>query len=73
MHLSKAWTRSGSDLVLTWGRGEDGQLGHGDAEDRVGPEAVHALMGKGVTSVHCGAEYTIAVCNEQQHVYSWGW
>lgn len=60
-------------MVLSWGRGEDGQLGHGDADDRNNPEAVHALMGQGVTSVHCGAEYTVAVSGDQQQVYSWGW
>lgn len=58
---------------MAWGRGEDGQLGHGDADDRHGPEAVHTLIRKGVTGVHCGAEYTVAVCRERQEVYSWGW
>lgn len=60
-------------MVLAWGRGEDGQLGHGDADDRNGPEAIHTLMRKGVTGVHCGAEYTVAVCKDRQEVYSWGW
>ena len=60
-------------MVMAWGRGEDGQLGHGDADDRNGPEAVHTLIRKGVTGVHCGAEYTVAVCRERQEVYSWGW
>ena len=73
MQSSQAWTTSGCDLVMTWGRGEDGQLGHGDADERTGPEAVHALMQQGVTSVHCGAEYTTAVCRDRQQIYSWGW
>lgn len=60
-------------MVLAWGRGEDGQLGHGDADDRSEPEAVHALLGKGITSVHCGAEYTLAVAARQKQTYSWGW
>lgn len=60
-------------MVLAWGRGEDGQLGHGDANDRSGPEAIHALLGKGITSVHCGAEYTLAVASQQKQTYSWGW
>ena len=60
-------------MVMAWGRGEDGQLGHGDADDRTGPEAIHTLIRKGVTGVHCGAEYTVAVCRDRQEVYSWGW
>ena len=60
-------------MVMAWGRGEDGQLGHGDADDRTGPEAIHTLIRKGVTGVHCGAEYTVAVCRHRQEVYSWGW
>lgn len=73
MHRTQACTFSGCDIVMAWGRGEDGQLGHGDADDRNGPEAIHTLIRKGVTGVHCGAEYTVAVCREQQEVYSWGW
>lgn len=62
-----------NDMVLAWGRGEDGQLGHGDANDRSGPEAIQALLGKGISSVHCGAEYTLAVAAQQKQTYSWGW
>ena len=60
-------------MVLSWGRGEDGQLGHGDAEDRQQPQAVFGLLGRGVTSVQCGAEYSLAVAGGDRLVYSWGW
>ena len=73
MHSQPVARGSGNDMVLAWGRGEDGQLGHGDADDRSEPEAVHALLGKGITSVHCGAEYTLAVAAHQKQTYSWGW
>lgn len=61
------------DVVTSWGRGEDGQLGHGDAEERLYPQAVFSLINKDITSVHCGAEYSIAVSTSKQEVYSWGW
>eukprot|EP00887_Chlorella_sp_A99_P004833 scaffold4.g4833.t1 len=41
-------------VVVAFGRGEDGQLGVGDAEERLTPAAVHALVERGITSVHCG-------------------
>ncbi|KAJ0879526.1 putative regulator of chromosome condensation 1/beta-lactamase-inhibitor protein II [Helianthus annuus] len=30
------------NIVCSWGRGEDGQLGHGDAEDRLSPTQLSA-------------------------------
>jgi hypothetical protein len=60
-------------MVLSWGRGEDGQLGHGDAEDRQEPQAVFSLINRGATAVHCGAEYSLAVAGDTKQVYSWGW
>lgn len=63
---------SGS-MVLSWGRGEDGQLGHGDAEDRQHPQAVFTLINRGITQVACGAEYTVAVSGLEKQLYSWGW
>jgi len=61
------------NVVATWGRGEDGQLGHGDAEQCVEPKAVAALLDQDIDSICCGAEYTVAVSRKQQRVYSWGW
>jgi alpha-tubulin suppressor-like RCC1 family protein len=65
-------TAEGS-IVASWGRGEDGQLGHGDAEERLRPQAVFALLGAGITSVHCGAEYSVAVSASRRETYAWGW
>lgn len=61
------------DLVVSWGRGEDGQLGHGDANEYAEPKAIHSLIQSGVTSISCGAEYTIAVSKPKRAIYSWGW
>ncbi|ONK73282.1 uncharacterized protein A4U43_C04F29310 [Asparagus officinalis] len=59
--------------VCSWGRGEDGQLGHGDAEDRLQPTLVTALDGQKVESVTCGADHSTAFSESEFQVYSWGW
>lgn len=60
-------------MFCSWGRGEDGQLGHGDAEDRLLPTHLSALDGHEIVSVTCGADHTIAYSNSRSQVYSWGW
>ena len=40
--------------VVTWGRGEDGQLGHGDAESQDEPVVVQALEGEECDEIICG-------------------
>jgi alpha-tubulin suppressor-like RCC1 family protein len=61
------------NVVASWGRGEDGQLGHGDAEQCDAPVPVSALVGKDISAICCGAEYTVAVSDTHRQVYSWGW
>lgn len=65
--------RAGSAQVVTFGRGEDGQLGHGDPEDQQTPLLVEELRGAQIGAVSCGAEYTVAVSQNGAEVYSWGW
>ena len=65
--------RTGNGTVLTWGRGEDGQLGHGEADEQKKPTAVYSLMEERVTAAYCGAEYTIALASDTGTVWSWGW
>eukprot|EP01024_Parvocaulis_polyphysoides_P009013 TRINITY_DN12734_c0_g1_i2.p1 TRINITY_DN12734_c0_g1~~TRINITY_DN12734_c0_g1_i2.p1 ORF type:complete len:432 (-),score=48.71 TRINITY_DN12734_c0_g1_i2:202-1497(-) len=60
-------------MVLTWGRGEDGQLGHGDAEDRTTPTVVAGLQEVQPQSIVCGAEFMAVLCKQEPQVYSWGW
>lgn len=60
-------------VVCSWGRGEDGQLGHGDAEDRLSPTQLSALDGHEIVSVTCGADHTTAYSEARTEVYSWGW
>ncbi|KAH9717227.1 Ultraviolet-B receptor UVR8 [Citrus sinensis] len=61
------------NIVCSWGRGEDGQLGHGDAEDRLSPTQLSALDGHEIVSVTCGADHTTAYSESCMEVYSWGW
>ncbi|KAK1419253.1 hypothetical protein QVD17_28417 [Tagetes erecta] len=61
------------NIVCSWGRGEDGQLGHGDAEDRLSPTQLSALDGEEIVSLTCGADHTTAFSESQLKVFSWGW
>ncbi|KAG6398548.1 hypothetical protein SASPL_140013 [Salvia splendens] len=61
------------NVVCSWGRGEDGQLGHGDAEDRFSPTQLSVLDDQEIVSVTCGADHTTAYSKSQVQVYSWGW
>ncbi|XP_077224913.1 ultraviolet-B receptor UVR8-like [Tasmannia lanceolata] len=61
------------NVVCSWGRGEDGQLGHGDAEDRLLPTLISLLDGLDIVSITCGADHTTAYSESQMQVYSWGW
>ncbi|RRT59100.1 hypothetical protein B296_00038128 [Ensete ventricosum] len=63
---------SGRD-ICSWGRGEDGQLGHGDAEDRLRPTLLSSLDSRSIVSVTCGADHTTAYSESDDQVYSWGW
>ncbi|XP_004291740.1 PREDICTED: uncharacterized protein LOC101306203 [Fragaria vesca subsp. vesca] len=48
--------------VYTWGKGENGRLGHGNIDDRNSPTLVEALKDKQVKSIACGANFTAAIC-----------
>ncbi|KAE8694427.1 Ultraviolet-B receptor UVR8 [Hibiscus syriacus] len=61
------------NIICSWGRGEDGQLGHGDAEDRLLPTQLSALDGHDIISITCGADHTIAYSLSSAEAYSWGW
>lgn len=54
--------RSSDAKVYTWGKGENGQLGHGDKADRTIPILVEALKNKQVKRVVCGSNFTAAIC-----------
>jgi alpha-tubulin suppressor-like RCC1 family protein len=56
--------------VMTWGRGEDGQLGLGDTSDQDEPTYVDALRGVGVRQIACGSGHTVVLSTEGE-VYTW--
>ena len=61
-------------VVYTFGRGDSGQLGHGnDEEDQLAPRRVPAaaFSGQRVVMVAVGNAYTVAL-SEAGHVYTWG-
>ncbi|KAB2041362.1 hypothetical protein ES319_D02G143100v1 [Gossypium barbadense] len=47
--------------VYTWGKGSNGQLGHGDINDRNTPTLVEFLKDKLVKSVVCGSNFTAII------------
>ncbi|KAF5739251.1 hypothetical protein HS088_TW12G00453 [Tripterygium wilfordii] len=48
--------------VYTWGKGANGQLGHGDNGDRNIPTLVGTLKDKQVKSIACGSNFTAIIC-----------
>ena len=48
--------------VYTWGRGANGRLGHGDAEDHKFPTLVEALRDRHVKNIYCGSNFTASIC-----------
>ncbi|XP_051122708.1 PH, RCC1 and FYVE domains-containing protein 1-like [Andrographis paniculata] len=48
--------------VYTWGKGANGQLGHGDNDDRHAPTLVACLKDKQIKSVACGSNSTAVIC-----------
>lgn len=61
--------------VAAVGRGDDGQLGMGDAEPREAPEAVPGV--RGARAVVAGAEFSLAVVagddDDDDSIVGWGW
>ncbi|KAI7758163.1 hypothetical protein M8C21_007275, partial [Ambrosia artemisiifolia] len=48
--------------VYTWGKGSNGQLGHGEIDNRNSPTRVEGLKDKQVTSISCGTNFTAVIC-----------
>lgn len=63
---------SESGVLFTWGKGQNGRLGHGGTESEFLPKAVEALTGHHVSQVSCGDFHTACVLLNPTHVYTWG-
>ncbi|KAL7506841.1 hypothetical protein ACHAXN_004063 [Cyclotella atomus] len=62
---------TGEGEVYTWGRGDDGRLGHGDNGWKYVPRLTHSLTGQIITRVTCGSYHTAAVSSNGD-LYTWG-
>ncbi|XP_071994372.1 serine/threonine-protein kinase Nek8 isoform X1 [Engystomops pustulosus] len=58
-------------IIMTFGSGSNGCLGHGNFNDVTQPKIVEALLGYEIVHVSCGASHVLAVSNEKE-VFSWG-
>mmetsp|Transcript_8791 Transcript_8791/g.26070 ORF Transcript_8791/g.26070 Transcript_8791/m.26070 type:complete len:173 (+) Transcript_8791:564-1082(+) len=56
--------------VYTWGRGDDGRLGHGDNGWKYVPRITRSLERQVVTQVTCGSYHTAAVTGNGD-LYTW--
>ncbi|XP_055005608.1 alsin-like isoform X2 [Boleophthalmus pectinirostris] len=57
--------------VWSWGRGSEGQLGHGDQLARLQPLCIKPLTGEEVIKVVAGSHHSLAITAHCE-VYSWG-
>ncbi len=76
-HRHSAILTSGG-VLLTFGHGEGGRLGHGNQRDCLQPTVVEAFASRGmaVSSVSCGYAHTFAVAEDSGQpgvAFSWGW
>lgn len=60
-----------SGQVWTWGRGDDGRLGHGDNGWKYVPRVTQSLAGHIIVQVTCGSYHTAAIDNAGS-LYTWG-
>eukprot|EP00435_Cladocopium_sp_Y103_P053240 s468_g17.t1 len=59
-------------VLYTWGRGQNGRLGHGGQENELLPKPVEVLSGYPVGLVACGEFHTACILQNAPHVYTWG-
>ncbi|XP_015214850.2 alsin isoform X1 [Lepisosteus oculatus] len=57
--------------VWSWGRGKEGQLGHGDILPRLQPLCIKSLNSKEIIRVAAGAHHSLALTAQSQ-LFSWG-
>nr|XP_033778339.1 LOW QUALITY PROTEIN: serine/threonine-protein kinase Nek8 [Geotrypetes seraphini] len=58
-------------IIMTFGSGSNGCLGHGNFNDVTQPKIVEALLGYEIMQVSCGASHVLAITNERE-VFAWG-
>ncbi|XP_059829337.1 serine/threonine-protein kinase Nek8 isoform X5 [Hypanus sabinus] len=58
-------------IIMSFGNGSNGCLGHGTFNDVTQPKIVEALLGFEIAQVSCGASHVLAATNDRE-VFSWG-
>ncbi|XP_038615574.1 serine/threonine-protein kinase Nek8 isoform X2 [Tachyglossus aculeatus] len=58
-------------IIMTFGSGSSGSLGHGNFTDVGQPRIVEALLGYEMVQVACGASHVLALSAERE-VFAWG-
>ncbi|XP_029469049.1 serine/threonine-protein kinase Nek8 isoform X2 [Rhinatrema bivittatum] len=58
-------------ILMTFGSGSNGCLGHGNFNDVTQPKIVEALLGYEMVQLACGASHVLAITNERE-VFAWG-
>ncbi|XP_078404151.1 serine/threonine-protein kinase Nek8 isoform X3 [Cetorhinus maximus] len=58
-------------IIMSFGNGSNGCLGHGTFNDVTQPKIVEALLGYEIAQVSCGASHVLAATNDRE-VFSWG-
>ncbi|ESQ28266.1 hypothetical protein EUTSA_v10018063mg [Eutrema salsugineum] len=48
--------------IYTWGKGLNGQLGHGNIENKMEPTVVGFMKEKQVKTITCGSNFTAVIC-----------
>ena len=57
--------------VYSWGRGDDGRLGHGEGQWRYSPTRIQSLSMRTIVRITCGSYHTAAV-DSSGDLYTWG-
>ena len=57
--------------LYTWGRGNYGNLGHGNTDSLSKPTVVQSLSDQGIIGISCGSKHMLAITTSFR-VYSWG-
>ncbi|XP_064425064.1 serine/threonine-protein kinase Nek8 [Latimeria chalumnae] len=58
-------------IIMTFGSGSNGCLGHSNFNDVTQPKIVEALLGYEILQVSCGASHILVVTNDRE-VFAWG-
>ncbi|XP_077924255.1 serine/threonine-protein kinase Nek8 isoform X2 [Halichoerus grypus] len=69
--LSSPTPSADRGIIMTFGSGSNGCLGHGSLNDLSQPTIVEALLGYEMVQVACGASHVLALSTERE-LFAWG-